>query len=37
MPEFDIVMIGNFAKNKSISDGVEEIASGGGYITVVSL
>ena len=30
MPEFDIVMIGNFAKDKLIVDGVEEIASGGG-------
>jgi sugar/nucleoside kinase (ribokinase family) len=30
MPEFDIVMIGNFAKDKIIVDGVEEIASGGG-------
>ncbi len=29
-PEFDIVMIGNFAKDKLIVDGVEEIASGGG-------
>ena len=30
MPEFDIVMIGNFAKDKLIVDGLEEIASGGG-------
>lgn len=30
MPEFDIVMIGNFAKDKLIVDGVETIASGGG-------
>ena len=30
MPDFDIVMIGNFAKDKIIVDGVEEIASGGG-------
>ncbi len=30
MSEFDIVMIGNFAKDKLIVDGVEEIASGGG-------
>jgi sugar/nucleoside kinase (ribokinase family) len=30
MPEFDIVMIGNFAKDKLIVDGIEEIASGGG-------
>lgn len=30
MLEFDIVMIGNFAKDKLIVDGVEEIASGGG-------
>ncbi len=30
MPEFDIVMIGNFAKDKLIVDGVEEISSGGG-------
>jgi sugar/nucleoside kinase (ribokinase family) len=30
MPKFDIVMIGNFAKDKLIVDGVEEIASGGG-------
>jgi sugar/nucleoside kinase (ribokinase family) len=30
MPDFDIVMIGNFAKDKLIVDGVEEIASGGG-------
>jgi len=30
MPEFDIVMIGNFAKDKLIVDGVEEVASGGG-------
>jgi sugar/nucleoside kinase (ribokinase family) len=27
---FDILMIGNFAKDKLIVDGVEEIASGGG-------
>lgn len=30
MPEFDIMMIGNFAKDKLIVDGIEEIASGGG-------
>jgi sugar/nucleoside kinase (ribokinase family) len=30
MPEFDIVIIGNFAKDKLIVDGIEEIASGGG-------
>jgi sugar/nucleoside kinase (ribokinase family) len=30
MVEYDIVMIGNFAKDKLIVDGVEEIASGGG-------
>lgn len=30
MPDFDIIMIGNFAKDKLIVDGVEEIASGGG-------
>ena len=30
MTEFDIVMIGNFAKDKLIVDGMEEIASGGG-------
>lgn len=30
MPEFDILMIGNFAKDKLIVDGIEEIASGGG-------
>lgn len=30
MPDFDVVMIGNFAKDKLIVDGVEEIASGGG-------
>lgn len=30
MPEFDIVMIGNFAKDKLIVDGVEEVSSGGG-------
>jgi len=30
MFDFDIVMIGNFAKDKLIVDGVEEIASGGG-------
>ncbi len=30
MNEFDIIMIGNFAKDKLIIDGVEEIASGGG-------
>jgi len=28
--DFDVVMIGNFAKDKLIVDGVEEIASGGG-------
>ena len=38
MPEFDIVMIGNFAKDKIIVDGVEEIVSGGGvyYGSVVA-
>jgi sugar/nucleoside kinase (ribokinase family) len=38
MPEFDIVMVGNFAKDKLIVDGVEEIASGGGvyYASVVA-
>jgi sugar/nucleoside kinase (ribokinase family) len=38
MLEFDIVMIGNFAKDKLIVDGVEEIASGGGvyYGSVVA-
>ena len=38
MPEFDIVMIGNFAKDKLIVDGIEEIASGGGvyYGSVVA-
>ncbi len=38
MPENDIVMIGNFAKDKNIVDGVEEIASGGGvyYGSVVA-
>ncbi len=30
MIDFDIVMVGNFAKDKLIIDGVEEIASGGG-------
>jgi len=30
MPDFDILMIGNFAKDKLIVDGHEEIASGGG-------
>lgn len=30
MPEFDIVMIGNFAKDKIIVDGVEETNSGSG-------
>lgn len=30
MADFDILMIGNFAKDKLIVDGVEEIASGGG-------
>ena len=30
MPDFDILMIGNFAKDKLIVDGLEEIASGGG-------
>ncbi len=30
MNEFDVVMIGNFAKDKLIVDSVEEIASGGG-------
>ena len=38
MTEFDIVMIGNFAKDELIVDGVEEIASGGGvyYGSVVA-
>jgi sugar/nucleoside kinase (ribokinase family) len=38
MPKFDILMIGNFAKDKLIVDGVEEIASGGGvyYGSVVA-
>jgi sugar/nucleoside kinase (ribokinase family) len=30
MTDYDILMIGNFAKDKLIVDGVEEIASGGG-------
>jgi len=30
MPDLDVMMIGNFAKDKLIVDGVEEIASGGG-------
>lgn len=30
MPEVDVLMVGNFAKDKLIVDGVEEIASGGG-------
>ena len=30
MPEYDILMIGNFAKDKLIVDGIEETASGGG-------
>ena len=30
MPDFDILMVGNFARDKLIVDGVEEIASGGG-------
>lgn len=30
MTDYDVVMIGNFAKDKLIVDGVEEIASGGG-------
>jgi sugar/nucleoside kinase (ribokinase family) len=30
MPDFDVVMIGNFAKDKLIVDGIEEVASGGG-------
>lgn len=30
MSDFDILMIGNFAKDKLIVDGVEEVASGGG-------
>lgn len=30
MKRFDILMLGNFAKDKLIVDGVEEIASGGG-------
>jgi sugar/nucleoside kinase (ribokinase family) len=38
MKKFDILMIGNFAKDKLIVDGVEEIASGGGvyYGSVVA-
>ncbi len=30
MPDLDIVMVGNFAKDKLIVDGVEQVASGGG-------
>ena len=30
MPDFDIIMIGNFAKDKIIVDGVEQIMSGSG-------
>jgi hypothetical protein len=30
MPDVDILMVGNFAKDKLIVDGVEEVASGGG-------
>lgn len=30
MSDYDVLMIGNFAKDKLIVDGVEEIASGGG-------
>ncbi len=30
MTDFDVLMIGNFAKDKLIVDGVEEVASGGG-------
>ena len=30
MPDFDILMVGNFAKDKLIVDGIEEVASGGG-------
>ncbi|HBF41689.1 MAG TPA: hypothetical protein DDW19_07990 [Anaerolineaceae bacterium] len=30
MPDFDILMVGNFARDKLIVDGVEEVASGGG-------
>ena len=30
MTAFEIIMIGNFARDKLIVDGVEEIASGGG-------
>ncbi len=30
MTDFDVLMIGNFAKDKLIIDGVEEVASGGG-------
>jgi sugar/nucleoside kinase (ribokinase family) len=30
MPAFDILMIGNFARDKIIVDGVEQMASGGG-------
>ena len=30
MTDYDIVMIGNFAKDKLIVDGLEEVASGGG-------
>jgi sugar/nucleoside kinase (ribokinase family) len=30
MPDVDILMVGNFARDKLIVDGVEEVASGGG-------
>ncbi len=30
MSDFDVLMLGNFAKDKLIIDGIEEIASGGG-------
>ena len=30
MPDYDIVMIGNFARDKIIIDGVEQVTSGGG-------
>ena len=30
MPDFDILMVGNFARDKLIVDGVETVASGGG-------
>jgi len=37
MLDFDVLMIGNFAKDKLIVDGVEEIASGGGVGILSSL